>query len=122
MLRRGAVIAIVFGATGCVALFLRASEHPPPVLVVLFILWLISPFVLLGWMHAASARWASATQTTLHVVTLAIALASLAIYSGLLRITSAGAPRAAPFVVTAPASWLLIAVVVSLAALVSRRS
>lgn len=42
------------------------------------------------------------------------------VYAGLMFVTPAASPTAAPFVVVA-ASWLLAAVAISLAALVSRR-
>jgi hypothetical protein len=106
LLRAAALIALPVGAVGTVVLFVRAADHPPPLLVVLFILWLISPFALLGWMHLALTRWTAPTQTALHAVTLVIALVSLAIYGNVIAITRTGAPKAAPFVVVAPASWL----------------
>jgi hypothetical protein len=121
-LRAAALTAIPIGAAGAVALFFRAADHPPPILVAGFIVWLISPFVLLALAEARSSRWTVQTQAALHGVTLVIAAASLAIYSSVIRITPATAPRAAPFVVTAPVSWLFIAIAVSLAALASRRS
>ena len=48
LLRAAALIAIPVGAAGAVALFFRAADHPPPLLVVLFILWLLSPFAVLA--------------------------------------------------------------------------
>ena len=122
VLRRAALIAIPVGAAGSVALFFRAADHPPPLLVMLFILWLISPFALLGGLRALSSRWTSTTRMTLDVVTMGVALASVAIYSGAIRMTPAMAPNAARFVITAPMSWLIIAIAVSLAAIISRSS
>ena len=113
-----AVIAMPAGAIGTVALFLRVAlaQRTPPFLIVLFIVWLLSPFAVLAWAHLASRRWSDATRTALNGVTIVIALASLAIYSNLIAITPHGAPKAAPFVVVAPTSWLVIAIVVPLAA------
>jgi hypothetical protein len=119
-LRTAALIAVPIGAVGAVALFFRAADHPPAVLVILFILWLLSPFALLGWALARSTRWAVPTQTALYGVTLVITLGTLALYGNVIVVAPAGAPKAAVFVVTAPASWLLMAVVVPLAALISR--
>jgi hypothetical protein len=121
LLRTAALIAIPIGAAGAVVLFFRAAEHPPLLLVVLFLLWLLSPFAILAWAHAMSRRWAVPTQAALHGVTLVIALASLAIYGNVIDVARPGSPKAAPFVITAPASWLLIAIVVPLAVFVSRR-
>jgi hypothetical protein len=120
LLRDAALVALPIGAVGAGALFFRAADHPPPILVVLFILWLISPFALLAWMHVAATRWAAPTQAALHAVTIAITLASLAVYGNLIAVTPPGSPKAAPFVIVAPASWLLAAIVVTLAALASR--
>ena len=120
MMRTASLVAIAVGAAGAVVFFVRAADHPPPILIVLFIVWLISPFVLLGWMHVASTRWSASTQTALHGVTIVIALASLAIYGNLIAVTPAGSPKAAPFVVVAPASWLVIATVVGAAAVLAR--
>ena len=121
LLRTTALIAVLVGATGTVVLFFRASEHTPPLLVVLFMIWLLSPFVILGWANVISKRWSVLTQAALYCVTLVIALASLAIYGNVIVITRHGAPKAAPFVVVAPASFLLTAIVVSIAARVSSR-
>lgn len=120
LFRAAALIAITVGAAGAVVLFFRAADHPPPLLVVLFILWLLSPFAVLTWAQIASTRWSVPTQTALHVVTVVITLASLAIYARLLVVAPPGAPKAAVFVVTPPASWLLMALVVALVALIFR--
>lgn len=120
-LRLAALIALPAGAIGSVLLFFRAADHPPPLLVVLFILWLVSPFALLGGLHVAAKRWTAPTRTALHAVTLVIALASLAIYGNVMAITRQGAPKAAPFVIVAPLSWLLTALAVAAAGLFSRR-
>ena len=120
-LRAAALIAIPVGAVGAIVFFFRAADHPPPVLVVLFILWLLSPFVILAWAQVVSNRWSPLTQAALSCVTLVITLASLVIYGRLIVVAPPGSPKAAVFVVTAPASWLLIAIVMPLAALASRR-
>ena len=91
--RTAALVAIPAAAIGAVALFFRAADHPPPLLVVLFILWLISPFALLGWMHVAARRWTASTQTALRGVTIVITLASLAIYGKVIAVTPAGRRR-----------------------------
>jgi hypothetical protein len=121
LLRGAALIALPVGAVGTVLLFFRASERTPPLLIVLFIVWLLSPFAVLAWAHVRSPRWSAATRAALSSVTLAITLASLAIYAGVIVVTPPGSPKAAPFVVVAPASWLLIAVVVPLAGFIARR-
>ena len=65
LLRGAALVAIPIGAVGAVVLFFRAADHRPPVLVVLFILWLLSSFAIIAWAHVVSKRWAVPTQAAL---------------------------------------------------------
>ena len=121
-LRAAAVIAMLAGAVGSVGLMLYAGRHNPSrLLLVLFALWVLSPFVVLAFAKARSNRWSDLVRATLHIVTLVLALGSLAIYG----YVALGPPRARPapfFVIVPPASWLLIAIVVSIAALISART
>ncbi len=88
--------------------------------MVLFALWVLSPFGVLVWTYIASKRWSALTRPTLYILMLALTLASLAIYGDV----ALGPPRAQTafvFVVVPPASWLLIAIVIPTTALLSRR-
>ena len=70
--------------------------------------------------HVVSKRWSALTRATLYSVMLVLTLGSLAMY----RDVALGPPRAKTafvFVVVPPASWLLIAIVVPIAALISGR-
>ena len=80
----------------------------------------IAPFVVLAVGYGVSRRWPVLTRATVYGVTPVITVASLAIYGTV----AFGAPRpkTAVFVVVAPASWLLMAVVVATAVLISRQS
>jgi len=121
---RAARIAVLVGGVGSVALMFRAGYrgvgNPPPFLMVLFTLWVFSPFAALSWAGAVSRRWSSTTRTALEVVTLVVAVVSLAIY-GYVALGPPRAQVAPPFVVVAPLSWLLSAIVLATTALVSRR-
>ena len=90
----------------------------PRLLLGLFAMWVVSPFVVLAAGCVASKRWSALTRAALYGVTPVVAVASLAIYGAV----AFGAPRpkTAVFVIVAPASWLLIAIVVATAAIVSR--
>ena len=117
LLRAAARIAVVAGAVGAVGLMLRAG-HPPLFLRVLFAIWVLSPFALLVLAEMVSKRWSVLTRAALHVVTLLITLGSLVIYS----VVAFGPPRAQPafvFVLVPPASWLLTALVIAIATLIS---
>jgi uncharacterized membrane protein YhaH (DUF805 family) len=119
VVRLVALIVVAAGAAGSIYLMIHASQHPPPFLLALFVIWVVSPFVLLAWANLVSKRWSGATRVALYVVTFVITLASLAIYGNLVM-PPAGSPRAFVFVAVPPASCLLMAIVL-IAALVSRR-
>ena len=117
-LRRAALIAMVAGAGASLALMLRAGHrNPSRILLMLFALWVLSPFMALVLANVVSKRWSALTRVTLHCVMLVLTLGSLAVYGDV----ALGPPRARTafvFVVVPPASWLLIAVVVPIAALI----
>ena len=124
LLRAAALIAVAVGAAGSVGLTLRASERAPRFLLVLFIIWVLSPFAALAWANLVSRRWLAHTRVALYGVTLVIVLRSLAIYGGVVS-PPAGSPHAFIFVAVPPVSLLLMAllmaIVVPLCALILRR-
>ena len=83
-------------------------------------IWVISPFVVLLLAGLVSARWPVLIRTTLYSLMLILSVGSLAIY-----VDDALRPRKAQaafvFIALPPASWLLIAIVVPVAALISGR-
>jgi len=119
-LRAAALIAVLAGAVGSVGLMLHAGPGAPRLLMVLIGTWVISPFMVLVLADVASKRWSVLTRATLHGVMLVITLGSLAIY-GDDALRPRRAHAAAVFVVVPPASWLCMAIVVPIAALISRR-
>jgi hypothetical protein len=121
VLRVVALMATVAGGVGSVAFTVLAGRRTPRLLLVVFVIWVLSPFVALAWANLRSARWSAATRAALQCVTLVVVLASLAIYGDVIVVAPPGSPNAFKFVVVAPASWLLMAIVVAIAALVSRR-
>jgi len=112
-------IAMVAGAAGSVGLMLLAG-HPPLLLRVLFAIWVISPFMALLLADMISKRWSVITRATLHSVMLVITLSSLAIYGYVVLRPRESTPTSV-FVVVPPGSWLLMAIVVPIAAFISRR-
>ncbi len=121
LLRAVALIAVVAGAGGSVGLMLRAGQRTPRFLLVLFTIWVLSPFVALLWANMVSKRWSVVTRATLYGVTLVVTLGSLAIYSELVVVRPPGSANAFLFVAVPPASWVFITIVVSMAALISGR-
>jgi hypothetical protein len=121
LLRAVAVIALVVGATGSLGFMFRAGRHTPRLLLVLFTIWVLSPFVALLWANMVSKRWSVVTRATLYCATLIITLGSLAIYAELVDLRPPGSANAFLFVVVPPASWVFMTIVVPLAAFISRR-
>jgi len=81
VLRNGAMIAAVAGGAGSVAYVLRAGHPPSLLLIALFVGWVFSPFAGLIAANIVSTRGSVVTQTTLHAVTLILAVLSLIIYA-----------------------------------------
>jgi uncharacterized membrane protein YoaK (UPF0700 family) len=112
-----ALPTMMVGAVASIVLMLRAG-HPPVFLRVLFAIWVLSPFAALFMASMVSKRWSVITRTTLDIVMLVLTLISLAIYGYFV----ANPPRSTPafvWVVVPVASWLLMTIVVPVAALVS---
>lgn len=121
LLRAVCLVAIAAGAVGSVGWMLRAGQRAPRFLQVLFTIWVLSPFVGLLWAQVVSKRWPVLPRATLHGVTLAVTLGSLAVYGELVRLQPTGSPNAFLYVLVPPTSWVFMAVALAIAALVSRR-
>ena len=120
-LQRAVLIAVLAGAGGSVSLMLRAGRHNDSrILLLLFGIWVLSPFGGAIIASVVSKRWSDLARATLYVVMLVLALGSLAIY-GDVAFGYSRAKTGFVFLVVPFASWLLIAVVSALAALVSGR-
>ena len=122
LLRAAALIAVLAGAVGSVGFTLRVGQrNSSKILLGLFTIWVLSPFVAAVWAHVVSKRWAVVTRATLYSVMLVFTVGSLLIYGEV----ALGPPRAKPaavFLMAPLASWLLIAIVVPVAAFLSGKS
>jgi hypothetical protein len=119
-LRTAALIAIVFGAVGSVGLLRHAQEHPPPLLVVLFIIWVLAPFAALAVANIVSTRWSRPAGSTLQIATIFVALASVAVYLDD-NISHRTAKKAFVYVAVPPASVIAVALAVAAAATASKK-
>jgi hypothetical protein len=119
-LRAAALIAVLAGAVGSVGVVLRAGRRAPRFLLVLFVFWVLSPFMALVWANMAWKRWSIVTRATLYSVTLVLALGSLVVY-GYFALRPPRAQPASVFLVVPLVSWLVIAIVVPIAAVISGR-
>ena len=121
VLRAAAAIALLVGAVGSVGLILRAGHrNPSRLLIILFTFWVLSPFMVLVLANVVSKRWSVLNRATLYVVMLVITFGSLAIY-GALAFGALRAKTGFVFLVVPAASWLLMAIVVAIAAVISGR-
>jgi len=119
-LRPAALVAALAGVAGSLGLLFHASRSRPPLLMVLFVIWVSSPFLAAVIASVDSKRWSVLTQATLYVAMLVIALASLAVY-GNDALRPRRAQAAFVYIVVPLVSWLLIAIVLPIAAIISGR-
>ena len=120
LLRTAALFLVAAGAVGALGFMLRAGRRTPRFLLVLFLFWVMSPFVALAWTNMVSKRWSIPARATLYCVTLVITLGSLAVYGGYV-LPPAGSAAAFVFVVIPQVSWALLGTAVPAAALIARR-
>jgi hypothetical protein len=120
LLQAASQIAVLVGAVGSAGLMLHAGRHAPRVLVVLFAIWVLSPFVALASANVVSRRWPAPIRATLYSVTLLVTLGSLAVY-GADALRPPQSQAAFVYVIVPPASWLLCAIAIAAAASISGR-
>lgn len=120
-LRAAGLVGVPAGAVGSLAFMLYAGRHQSSrILLVLFAAWVLSPFMAPVLIKVVWQRWFVLTRGTLNVTMLVITLGSLSIY-GDVALGYTKAKIGFVFLIVPLISWLLIAVVVPIAALVARR-
>jgi uncharacterized membrane protein len=119
-LRSAALVAVVLGGIGSIGLLRHAQQHPPPLVIVGFVIWVLAPFVILGGANLLSSRWPVSVRKTLFIVTVLVAITSLGIYFDD-NLAHRTAKPAFVYVATPPATVLLSALVVGVA-LLARKS
>jgi hypothetical protein len=120
-LRATALIAALAGAGSSLGFMLYAGRrNNSRILLILFTLWVLSPYVILAVAEVVSKRWPVLTRAALYGVMLITALGSLAIY-GYFALRPPRAQAAAVFVIVPPAAWLLIGTILPIAGLISGR-
>jgi hypothetical protein len=98
---------------------LYSGRHAPLLLIVLFTIWVLSPFAALVLADAVSKRWSAVTRQALYGAMLLVAVASVIVYGA--DAMRPPRPQAAfVYVIVPPVSWLLAAVIVASGAAVSR--
>ena len=120
LLRIAALIAIAVGTMGSEILVVRAGGGSQRLLTVIFVVWILLPFVALAWANIVSRSWPDFVRVTLYCTTLVIALGSLAFYGGVIR-PPANTGRAFVFVAGPLGSWAVMVILVLIAARITRR-
>ena len=112
--------AITVGAMGSLSLLFTASRSRPPVLMAIFVVWVLAPFLGLLLADRCSRSWPVPVRATLYGMMLAMSLGALAIY-GFDAMWPRQQQAAFVYVAFPPASCLLSVVSLGLAAVLSRR-
>jgi hypothetical protein len=114
LLRIIALFVLAVGALASLYFTLHAGHNNKSVLLVaLFVVWVLSPFVALIAAHPIYRLRPPVIRGTLYCLMLVVTLGSLVGYSGAL--TPAGAKPAGVFLVVPLLSWLLMAIVIPIA-------
>jgi hypothetical protein len=120
LLRTIAVVAVSAGAVGSLALMFHAGRNNRSViLIALFFIWVVSPFIGVLVANVFAKRWSNLFRMILYILMIILALGSLIAYSGVL--SPIGAKPAGIFLIVPLISWLLIVIVILLAAVMARR-
>jgi len=119
-LRLAGLIAILAGAAGSLGLLFHASHSRPPLLMMIFVIWVAAPFVGLLLADARSSRGPILVQATLYSMMLIVGIGSLIIY-GQDAIWPRREQAAFVYVIVPPVSCLSIAAALAIAAFASIR-
>lgn len=100
---------MVTAAAGSLGLLLNAGrKNNSLLLLVLFVTWVLSPYIALLFATVFSKRWPAAKRMTLYILMLVLSLGSLIGYSGAL--SPSGTKPAFVFLVVPLISWLVIGI------------
>jgi hypothetical protein len=109
----GAIISLYF-------MFNAGRNQPSVLLIILFTLWVLSPFVGLLLLNNISKRWIVSVRETLYWLAIIMTILSVASYSGTFNPFQTKA--AFMFLVIPFVSWVIIAISFFIARRVSKRS
>jgi hypothetical protein len=115
------LIVMLVGAIGSLFFMFNAGHKQNSIiLITLFTIWVLSPFVGLLIANKIIKRWTVRTRVTLYWLMLVLTLGSLICYSG--AFGQLGAKPAFKFLVIPLISWLLIVTVIPIANWLSHKN
>lgn len=109
------LVLLADAITSLTLMFMVGRRNESRILMLLFTLWVLAPYVALTMANLVSQRWAANTQAALHIMMLIVSVGTAAIYA----VVAMGPPRPQPafwFLIVPPASLLLAAIAVALTA------
>lgn len=122
MAQRLAVIGLAIGAVSSLALMLHASRHQRSiVLILLFAVWVVSPFIGLLSAHLRSKQWLPSARRMLRALTVAVVFICPGIYADV-AFGYTTLKMGFVFLVIPLACWMLIGLLVCIAWLLSRKA
>jgi hypothetical protein len=114
LLNKLAIVLLLIGVTGAMYFVLHTGHNNrSAVLVGLFVIWVLSPFLALILASIVSRSWSSSTRMILYALMVLVTVGSLVGYAGVF--SPAGTKPAAIFLIVPLVSWLLIAIIVPIA-------
>jgi hypothetical protein len=120
-LRTIALIAVLVEVVGSLCFMFNTGRNQNSViLITVFTVWVLSPFVGLLIANKISKRWTVLTRVTLYWLMLVLTLGSLISYSG--AFSPLGTKPAFKFLVVPLISWLLIVTVIRIARRLSHKN
>src|SRR5687768_15565112 len=120
VIRNIGLVALSAGALGSLGLVLNAGRNTPVILLILFIGWVLSPFVALFVANHLARRWSVLTQAAIYCLMVIVTVCSLVGYSD--GFNTPGQRPAFIFLMVPLFSWLLIMTVIPVARRVSRNN
>jgi hypothetical protein len=109
-LRGVALTAALSGAVGSLACMFHAARHQNSyLLLLLFTVWVLSPFAATIWAHTMARRWSPGRQLALYTLMLALTVGSVAVYAAV-ALGRAQFKVGFVFLVAPFASWVILAV------------
>lgn len=115
-----ALIVVLTGAVASLVFMFNAGRNQKSILLIaLFTIWVLSPFIALLVANAISKSWSILSRRILYFLMLFITLGSLISYSGAL--SSPTTKPAFKFLIVPLVSWLLIVTVILIARKISRK-
>ena|SRR5882757_3696830 len=116
-----AVLSVMAGAGASVGFTVYTGRNNSSVvLIVLFVGWVLSPYITLLLVNAAGYRWSVIKRLSLHGLMLLITIGSMVLYSGLWTVP--GAKPAFVFLIVPLISWLLMGTAILIAASLPNKS